>query len=202
MVTAARVQPVSFEEFRGIARDGPKADLIDGVVHAAAPDNPMANELFVWLCGIMAAFARAQRLGKIFGARVAYRLDDSNGPVPDIGFVAEERRRRVKRDFIDGPPDLAAEIVTPESVQRDYFDKRRQYEAAGVREYWIVDPMQEKVTLLRLASATRKYRVGRSEKGALCSQVMTGFRLRPEWLWQDPLPPELDILSELLNSQH
>ncbi len=56
---------------------------------------------------------------------------------------------------------------------------------------------EQKVTLLRLA-ANGKYREVRPKKGELHSQVVPGFWIRPEWLWQDPLPKKVDVLKLLL----
>lgn len=47
---------------------------------------------------------------------------------------------------------LAVEVVSPESIKRDYQTKLREYTQAGVPEYWIVDPLQEQVTALLLRS--------------------------------------------------
>lgn len=58
------------------------------------------------------------------------------------------------RDFLDRsavtemPPLLAVEVVSPESVSRDYRYKRSEYAALEIPEYWIVDPMESKVTVL------------------------------------------------------
>ena len=58
------------------------------------------------------------------------------------------------RDFLDRsavseiPPLLAVEVVSPESVNRDYRYKRSEYAALEIPEYWIVDPMESKVTVL------------------------------------------------------
>lgn len=58
------------------------------------------------------------------------------------------------RDFLDRsavaeiPPLLAVEVVSPESVNRDYRYKRSEYAALEIPEYWIVDPMESKVTIL------------------------------------------------------
>ncbi|MFB2939149.1 Uma2 family endonuclease [Aerosakkonemataceae cyanobacterium BLCC-F154] len=46
------------------------------------------------------------------------------------------------------PPLLAVEVVSPESVSRDYRFKRSEYAALEIPEYWIVDPMKSKVTVL------------------------------------------------------
>jgi Uma2 family endonuclease len=46
------------------------------------------------------------------------------------------------------PPLLAIEIVSPDSIQRDYRYKRSEYAAVGIAEYWIVDPLEQKITVL------------------------------------------------------
>jgi Uma2 family endonuclease len=162
----------------------------------ASPENTDANDLFVWLLSLLKFFVQREKSGKVFGSRVAFRLDTQNSPEPDIAFVRKERLDLVHRGYVDGPPDLAVEIVSPESVDRDYDTKRRQYEEAAVPEYWIVDELEQKVTLLRLA-ATGKYREVRPRKGELHSQVLPGFWPRVEWLWQDPQPDLEEVLTQI-----
>ena len=197
MGTVTRVKGYTFEEFCLLVQDGQKADLIDGVIYMASPDNMDANDLFVWLLRLLGDIVEIQDLGKVNGSRAAYRLNDANSPEPDVAFIRGDRTNLVRRGFVNGPPDLAIEIVSPESVERDYETKRDLYQDAGVQEYWIVDEVQQKVTLLRLA-ANGKYREVRPKKGELHSQVVPGFWVRPEWLWQDPLPKKVDVLKLLL----
>jgi Uma2 family endonuclease len=45
---------------------------------------------------------------------------------------------------------LAIEVVSPDSIKRDYRFKRAEYASFGIPEYWIVDPAAQKVTLLLL----------------------------------------------------
>jgi Uma2 family endonuclease len=188
---------LTFEDFCFLVKDGQKADLIDGVIYMASPDNTDAFRLSKWLLMLLDDFALERDLGEVFGFRVAFRLDEANAPEPDIGFVCKARLVRVKRGFFDGPPDAAFEIVSPESVERDYQKKRRQYEKFGVREYWIVDEMEETVTLLRLNRKGRYHEV-RPKDGVYRSDVIEGFRLDPAWLWQTPRPRRATILAELL----
>src|SRR5262245_42892926 len=96
-------------------------------------------------------YVTEKKFGQIFSLRVAFRLDDRNGPEPDIAFVSNNRLHLVQRRQVEGAPDLAVEIVSSESGERDYKKKRRQYQRAGVREYWIVDPLKKRMTLLRLS---------------------------------------------------
>ncbi len=197
MSTTSKTSFIDFEDFCLLVKDGEKADLIDGVIYMASPDNTDANKLNGWLLALMSIYARRKDLGQVYVSRVAFRLDKKNGPEPDIAFVRKDRLHLVKRGRVEGAPDLAVEIVSPDSIERDYGKKRDQYERFGVREYWIVDELEEKVTLLRL-QASGRYREVRPKKGVLHSQALPGFYLRPQWCWQDPLPDELQLLEEML----
>jgi Uma2 family endonuclease len=178
-------------------RDGQKADLIDGVIYMASPENTDAADLFTWLYRLLGDFVEAKDLGMVYPLRVAFRLDEGQAPEPDIAVVLKERLHLVKRGFVDGPPDLAVEIVSPESIECDYDKMRNQYEAAKVPEYWILDEIEQTVTLLRL-TAKGKFREVRPRMGVLVSRVLPGFWPRPEWLWQRPPPKKDDVLALLL----
>jgi Uma2 family endonuclease len=197
---AARGGIFTYDDFCALVREDQKADLIDGVIYMASPENIDAHDLFGWLYSVMRFFVRRRTLGRVFGSRVACRLDEKNAPEPDILFVARRNANRLERGGVKGPPDLAVEIVSPESVERDYTTKRIQYERFGVREYWIIDEALKKVTLLRL-NRHRTYREVIPREGVLHSQVLMGFWLDPNWLWQDPKPDALTILQQLLGER-
>jgi Uma2 family endonuclease len=163
----------------------------------ASPDNTDANDLMCWLAEVGRRFIRKRQLGRLFLSRVAFRIDDSNGPEPDLAFVATARLHLIRRGYVDGAPDAAMEIVSPESVDRDYNAKRHQYEQAGVREYWIIDELEHRMTLLRLGR-DGTYKEVRPRKGILASKVITGFWLRTTWLWQPELPDPDEVLREIL----
>jgi len=190
----------TFDEFCVVVKDGQKADLIEGTIYMASPENTDANDLFFWLGGLMYDYAQSKDLGRVCGSRVAFRLDEKNAPEPDLAFVRKDRVNLFKRGFVEGPPDLAVEIVSPESVERDYGRKRTQYQQAGVSEYWIVDEIVEKVVLLRL-SIKGTYREVRPKKGVFQSEVFSGFWLLAGWLWQRPLPNKIEKLTEILSKQ-
>jgi Uma2 family endonuclease len=193
------VQSYTFEDFCLLIKDGEKGDLIDGVIYMSSPENTDANTLFVWLLRLMGDFVDERELGEVFGSRVAFRMEESQGPEPDIAFVRTDRLHLVERGYVAGAPDLAVEIVSPDSIERDYVHKREQYRQAGVPEYWIVDEMSQGVVLLR-RSASGAYREVNPRKGVLSSQVLPGFWLRPEWLWQQPRPKKARVLAEILKA--
>ncbi len=194
----SKAAPFTFEDFCALVREDQKADLINGVIYMASPENTAANEVFVWLIGLIHGFVDYSELGKVYGSRVAIHLDDNSAPEPDIVFVSKTNLRRVKRRWVEGPADLAVEIVSPDSIERDYKLKRKKYEEAGVPEYWIIDGIEETVTLLRLG-ADGKYHEVKPKKGEYHSTVLEGFWLRPEWLFYIPRPRNLDALQMLLD---
>lgn len=73
---------------------------------------------------------------------------------PDLIVLSEELAtalegaKRSTITFDMPPPLLVVEVVSPGQEKRDYRYKRSKYAARGIAEYWIVDPMQEKVTVL------------------------------------------------------
>ena len=62
---------------------------------------------------------------------------------PDKERPDDERMDNDK--YINGAPDLIIEVLSPSTRRKDMFTKLYKYEAAGVREYWLVDPQKEKV---------------------------------------------------------
>lgn len=96
--------------------------------------------------------AEIKRLGLLWvcfreaGIRTGWR----KSRLSDLYIVPVEQ----VREFLDRsavteiPPLLAVEVVSPESVNRDYRFKRSEYAALEIPEYWIVDPMKSKVTVL------------------------------------------------------
>lgn len=190
---------VTFEKFCAIITEDQKADLIDGVIFMASPENTEANALFVWLLRLLGDYIEERELGQVFGQKVALRLEERNGPETDLCFVKAEHADRVERGHILGPADFAIEIVTPESADRDYVRKRRQYEQFGISEYWIIDEEVQAVTALRL-NARGKYREVRPVKGVLHCEAIADFWLRLEWLWQNPRPKVREILHQIIGS--
>ena len=189
--------PYTFEDFCALVPDGEKADLIDGVIYMASPDNLEAARLFTWLFRLLCEFVETRDLGEVYPLRVAFRLGDGAAHEPDIGFLSKRNLRRAYRNYVEGPPDLAIEIVSPESAEHDYISKRRLYEKHGVREYWIVDEGLKKIMLWRL-DATGRYREVQPRKGILRSRVIAHFWLKEEWLWQQPRPTVLNTARKIL----
>ena len=124
--------------------------------------------------------------------RFEMRLEDQQrGREPDIIYIAPENQGRLLHNYLDGPADLAIEVVSPGSEAVDRGDKFKEYERGGVREYWLIDP-QRREALFYVRDEGGLFRAGAIRDGEYQSQVLPTVKLRVEWLWEQP--PIMDIL--------
>jgi Uma2 family endonuclease len=190
---------VTVSEFYRRVPDGQKADLLDGVIYMASPDTLESNDLTGFVDFLLRGFNSAKKLGgKVFVSRFAFRLTRYRAPEPDVAFVTKRRLRLLSRREMKGGPDVAVEIVSADSRRRDYGEKKRIYQAAGVSEYWIIDPLKKRVEFHRLRDG--KYQLVPLEDGRIFrSKVVPGFWLDVNWLLSDPLPDPLECLEEILS---
>ena len=188
---------VTVEEFYGLVPDGQKADLIDGVIYMASPDTRRSDRLGGFIKFLLQGYAEAQGSGEVYGSRFAFELSQFRAPAPDVAFVRTERLHLVSERRMVGGPDIAVEIVSRDSRQRDYGEKKQLYAEAGVTEYWIIDPIQRRVEFHRL-DAGRYALVPLEHNRIFRSAVLEGFWLDIEWLLTEPLPKAYEKLQEIL----
>jgi len=173
-----------------------RAEWVNGEVILLSPINIPEYRLNFWLCQLVAAAAGPEG-GEVFGVEVQVRLPNiRQRRNPDVFFVSHSRRRIIDHNYIDGPPDLIMEIVSPDSESRDWRDKYIDYEKSGVREYWIIDPGTKHVEAYSLGRDKRYQRI-RLQDGRIKSKVIRKLYIRPEWLWKSPLPKVATVLKEL-----
>ena len=147
----------------------------------ASPDSRRGNRITGFLDRLVGCFIEARGVGgEVYVNRFAFQLDEFNGPEPDLAWVAEERLHLIEEGRMQGAPDVAVEVVSRDSRQRDWVDKRHKYESAGVQEYWIVDPIQRRIEFLRLKNG--RYDVVPLEENRIFrSDAISGFWLNVEW---------------------
>ena len=126
--------------------DGQRAELIDGQIYDMAPPSPFQQELVMELSATLRDYIKKNSGScKVYPAPFAVFLnqDDHNYVEPDISVICDPNR--INEKGCNGAPDFIIEIVSPSSQRMDYLTKLFKYRTAGVREYWIVNPMKQTV---------------------------------------------------------
>ena len=90
-------------------------------------------------------YIESYKLGEVFVAPFDVIFDEFNTVQPDIFVITKDNFSKIKKNAIYGAPDLAVEIISPWSIQRDRIIKKELYEKHGVREYWLVDTDKKSV---------------------------------------------------------
>jgi Uma2 family endonuclease len=172
-----------------------RAEWADGEVILMAPVTNEHDDLDTWLTAIVRLLCETQDLGVVRHNMYLRLASQRRLRVPDLMFIPKARTHLLKGASFHGAPDLVVEIVSPESQSRDRRDKFREFEKAGVREYWIIDPISRTVEVYALER--RKFRLLAPDAGILASTVLPHFRLKVDWFWQKPLPKVVTVLRQM-----
>jgi len=183
------------EEFeRWVLAEEVRAEWVEGEVVLMSPANYHHTDIFEWLLVLMKLHAAKHQLGEVHGSEFMNRLKGRRR-VPDLFFVAKGRESLFTRTYFNGPADLIVEVVSPDSQSRDRREKYLEYEANGVREYWIIDPLSQQAEFYLLRDG--KYVAMEVNQGVIRSLTLPGFWLQVDWLWQRPLPNPLETAKKL-----
>jgi Uma2 family endonuclease len=120
-----------------------------------------------------------RKLGVVLGAPSDVVLAPDLALQPDVLFIARARQSIIKT-HIYGAPDLVMEVVSPDRPRRDYKDKKEQYEAHGVKEYWIVDPGRKRIEVWSLQADFYQLAGAYSARQLAASALLSGFSVRVE----------------------
>lgn len=128
--------------------DGQRAELIDGQIYNMAPPSTKHQEIIFSLSRRIADYIDKKKGScKIYLAPFAVFLnaDNKNYVEPDISIICD--RSRLDDKGYNGAPDWIIEVVSPSTERMDYGIKLFKYHSAGVREYWIVNPLNKTINV-------------------------------------------------------
>lgn len=144
------VYRMTFQNWLGFPDDGRFYEIIEGELYVTPPPNVEHQRISREIEFRLLQFLRAAALGEVFDAPIGVRLTDDDVLEPDLVVVLQAHADRIGKQVIEGAPDLVVEVLSPGTAKRDLGLKREQYQAAGVPEYWIVDPESRSIEVLML----------------------------------------------------
>ncbi len=185
---------LSADEF--LARyEGVNAEWVDGQVVPMTPVTPRHQLIVNLLVSLFQHYCDEREAGVVLSGPAAMKLGETVRE-PDVMIVAREHEDRITARCLEGPADLVVEVISPESRGRDRGEKFFEYEAGGVREYWLIDPVRRQTEQYRRTAEGLFEVVPAGEPPRLRSEVFPGIWIDPAWLWEARLPKLNVVLRE------
>ena len=158
-------------------------ELVSGNLIEMPPESPQNAEIAIKLLLIFAQFISPRLLRckdteiVVSGTRATVRLPDLMVLTENLANdLYSNQRSTINIDML--PPALVVEVVSPGKANRDrdYRFKRSEYAARGIAEYWIVDPQENKVTVLLLDNGLYQENIYQNDD-SINSQLLTQLQL-------------------------
>ena len=154
MDVASTLESYTIEDIYALP-EGERAELIDGKIYYMAPPSTRHQRIISDIhYRIKDYIIKNNGECEVLPAPFAVFLnkDNKNYVEPDISIICD--KDKITDKGCHGAPDWIIEIISPRNKEMDYFKKLFKYQAAGVREYWIVDPIKEMVMVYRFEKET------------------------------------------------
>lgn len=171
----------------------------EGEIIVPSPATARHQQLVRFLTFLLAGYARTRQLGEVLNGPAVVRLAPGLDYEPDIFFIRQDMLPCLEEKYFAGAPALVAETTSASTRNCDLKEKATVYAQHGVPEYWVVETQAGALYQhVQIPGGTATYRRQEYRQGRVSSQSLPGFWLNVSWLWQDPLPPELPCLQEIM----
>jgi Uma2 family endonuclease len=195
---------MSYEEYLTWAGEDVHAEWVNGEVIVQMPPKQPHQRVVAFLVQLMGLFIQLFQLGRLLPAPFEMRaMPDGPARESDLLFVAREHLDRLTEERLNGPADLVVEVVSDDSVARDRADKFYEYQAVGVREYWILDPRPgyERADFYVLDEKGCYRPVPVDQDTRYSSTVLPGFWFQADWVLSAEPPSVLNALAQIVGPQ-
>jgi Uma2 family endonuclease len=171
-------------------------EWVEGVVIDVSPVAKIHERLTRYLNYLLDTYFEASPVATAYSAPFVMQVESTNSRrEPDIQIILNTNPGQQDEMAVIGPADICIEIVSKESISRDYSDKFSEYQEAGVREYWIIDPLRKVVDFHRLDETGAYTQQLPDAEGNYQTPLLPKFIFHVPTLWLDPLPKPSAILK-------
>ena len=164
-------------------------EWVKGVVIKMTPVSLRHTLLVDYLRDLFRAYFELNPIGTVVGEPFVMRLETTDSyRDPDLQIILNDNPGQLTDTAMMGPADICVEVVSLESATRDYGDKFVEYETAGVREYWIIDPLRRDARFYQRQADNLYAPTYPDDTGHYHTPLLPRLALHVPTLWQDQLP--------------
>lgn len=153
-------------------------EFSDGRIELLPMPSERHQDIAGFLYTLLLSFVTARHLGKVLFAPFKIRLWSGKIREPDVMFMFAKNSHKRFPQYWEGA-DLVMEVISPDDPRRDTVEKKEEYAKAGIPEYWLVNPIDETITVFVLAQGSSLYQeAGVYSKGDVAvSRLLEGFTI-------------------------
>ena len=181
-----RTAKMTVDDYIGLPEREGIWELIDGVLTKMASPSAEHQRLIGILYHLIENYlaATAPKPGiAILAFSVA--LSTFRVAVPDLVYVRAGREHLLRGPVVSGAPDLVVEVMSQDRA-KDLIRNRQWYAAAGIPEYWILDPVNDILTILELSGSQYTERAVLGRNDTLTTPTLPGLTIPLTELFDDP----------------
>ena len=167
---------VTYDDYARLP-EGAAYQLIQGELIMAPAPLPTHQDTVGNIFVALTNFAHSRKIGRVFVAPIDVYLGPGDTLQPDVIFISRERFAIIGEKKVEAAPDLVVEVLSPGTAYYDLKKKKRLYEQAGVREYWVVDRLDKSVEVFVLEKHAFTLLQRIEGEGCVVSHILPGLNL-------------------------
>lgn len=164
--------------------DGTRYELLRGELIVMSPAGGRHGQVCLAIGSLLRAFVEANKLGTVTSNDTGVTLQRDPDTVlgPDMAYWRRQRLPEMPEGYVEVPPDLVVEVVSPSDAHGKVHEKVLEYLDHGVGLVWVVDPRTRTVTVYR---SRQEVRILRDRETLSGEQVLPGFSCQVNDLFGD-----------------
>ena len=169
---------LTYDDFLMFPNDGQRHELIDGKHYVTPSPNTRHQQLSLRLTIALSRYLESSPGAELFYAPLDCVFTHVDVVEPDLLLVTADQREIIAEKHVRGAPALVIEILSPGTRRVDQQIKRDLYDRAGVREYWVIDPTENRLAVHRRCEDGRLGAAADlGERDTLTTPLLPGFAL-------------------------
>jgi Uma2 family endonuclease len=150
-------QLMTAEQLIKLPRGRFRYELVRGELLTMSPAGEEHGAITANLTAELYRYVKENRLGVVYGAETGFKLERNPDTVlaPDVSFISRDRVGQISKQYREGAPDLAVEVISPNERRNRIEKKVGQWLQLGARLVWIVNPQTKSVTVYRPDGSVR-----------------------------------------------
>lgn len=165
----------------------------DLVMHSPVDADHQRSVRF--LSYLLNTYCLRKHAGEVLNGPAVLKIAPQIGREPDIFVLSPKESTMAKGMPLVVVPVFIVEITSRSTLRLDLETKPMEYGELGIPEYWVVDRSGR--TLHQHFMEKKSYQVTKWKSGKLASRALKGFFIEVDWLWQDPLPSEIECIKKM-----